>query len=208
MKQFFTLFLAVSSFLLLGCQDKPLVCTTGEVDEILVPVPEEVRIAAEEACLAETGEPLEWCFPKEVNSFETRDDLYEYVISNYGWRCYWASETTCLLLHFYGDMGFEPVFELDCQGLSCSVLDHHHTWTVMWSGAMAIYSNGQFVQTEWWPCQSVEPAFSLSPWLSAEDALIVKRRHEAYLAQHFGKFMMEGETDYNQTWTRLMRTLK
>ena len=185
-----------------GCSSGPK--TLQEYpDSIYAPISEETQSEIEAAYRAEFGEGMRWCLPKEADRFPTKGSLRRYIAAHQGWRCYASFGETYLLFEFEGSLDWSRNFgwpELYF-GHDQVILDGKEYWNNRWSGKALIYRTGEFNNV----VVDEEGYMDLSKSLdiTSDEASIITIRHQAYIDQYFGKFMIEGDEDPNDAFWRI-----
>lgn len=171
-------------------------------DDFSIVLDSKTKLDIEEAFYNKFHSELEWCNPKEVDSFESLDDLEDFCESYTGIRLYGIFDDTYVLCEFgYAYAYFYTVYEL-CYNDFKVIPYYNYCYFQPPYHRTFIYSNGEIDELDY--------NLSYISDISENDALKIKETHDKYIENHFYKFLNEEEkknNDYNSAYNRIKKEL-
>lgn len=159
----------------------------------------ETQAKIEDLYYEKNGKNIEWSNPYKVDGFDSYKELNDYFKTYRGYRFYGIYDDKYLFADFGHGWGFE-VYQLnyydnenhiDILKDQITLIGYVESWITKYSGKVLIYYNNEIVFDDF--CDNISDVLNVSK----EDALRIKKTHEAYIIKNFGQFMTDEEKEFN-----------
>ena len=156
----------------------------------------ETQAKVEDLYYEKYGKNIEWSNPYEVDGFDSIKELNDYFDSYKGYRFYGIYDDKYLFVQFghaWGYIAYQLRYydnenHTDILKDQITLIDFE-SYISRYSGKVLIYYNNEIIFDN--PCYNISDVLNVSK----EDALRIKKTHEAYIIKNFGQFMTEEEKD-------------
>ena len=154
----------------------------------------ETQAKIEDLYYEKYGKNIEWSNPYEVDGFDSYQELNDYFNSYKGYRFYGIYDDKYLFVQFGHGWGytayqlnyFDNENHTDILKDRITLIDYE-SYISRYSGKVLIYYNNKIIFDN--PCYNISDVLNISK----EDALRIKKTHEAYIIKNFGQFMTDEE---------------
>ena len=158
----------------------------------------ETQAKVEDLYYEKHGKNIEWSNPYEVDDFDSYQELNDYFDSYKGYRFYGIYDDKYLFVQFGHAWGY-AAYQLryydnenhtDILKDQITLIDYE-SYISRYSGKVLIYYNNEIIFDN--SCDNISDVLNVSK----EDALRIKKTHEAYIIKNFGQFMTDEEKEFN-----------
>ena len=158
----------------------------------------ETQAKIEDLYYEKHGKNIEWSNPYEVDGFDSYQELKDYFKSYTGYRFYGIYDDKYLFVDFGHGWGY-IAYELDYydnENHTCILEDRitligYESCVSDYSNKVLIYYNNEIIFDN--ECHNISDVLNVSK----EDALRIKKTHEAYIIENFGQFMTDEEKTFD-----------
>ena len=158
----------------------------------------ETQTKVEDLYYEKYGKNIEWSNPYKVDGFDSSKELNDYFDSYKGYRFYGIYDGKYLFVKFGHVFGYVE-YQLDYYDnenhtniLKDQItLIGYESCVSYYSGMVLIYYNNEIIFDNF--CHNISDVLNVSK----EDALRIKKTHEAYIIKNFGQFMTDEEKTFD-----------
>ena len=168
-------------------------------DDYIVEIDSKTKVDIEEAYYNKYGYEMKWCNPKEVDGFESIDELENYRNNSVGVRIYGKINNQYILCDFSHTFGYivHTLRFNDKYLISENKFLPGYGRTIIYSDGVIIFCDGDF-------------DLSTISSIDESDSLKIKDAHDSFNYHYCGALLNEDEkqnNDYNSAYNRIYKEL-
>lgn len=149
----------------------------------------------EKAFQEKFGKNLNWCFPEDVNSFSSIDELNKYVFSNTGYRPYAKFGDVYVLCEFSRNLDY--TMEVSLKYEDTYIIYNNEVFGTEYHSTI-LYSNGTITMAEGDSINLIDYG------ISYQDALKIKEANDNYNKFYYEKFMISKDKSIEDAYNRIV----